>query len=317
MIDIRTHPWQNLQILTKICKQKLNNFKLIKIIIEIRINLWYNKNKKYNILEVTIMQRALENVLGGEYNVVINKELEELKPTGRMLLGEPCAVLYRTDENLGRPVEECEKEEKSCYIVFKPSYTSVACNKDFGAFRNKDSKVKLVSLNYLVDQLLEFNFSFLQLIEPESILFSTPEFDKIVKRYREQVKGADRQLYTKLTSIAINVYSDMKSGKITNPDTISNRLFLCYTLCNVCTNISNKVDHSYLKNTTYMSEYIAVKNEYTYSNNFNRLKGFIETMKVSRYNIPDMDKEQFKQDKFIRMTNILAPLVADIIGGEQ
>lgn len=238
------------------------------------------------------MQKAFERVLGGEYTIVIEEELSELKQSDRVLFGEPCAVLYRTDINLGRPADECDTEDKSCYIVFLPSKYSIVCNKDFGAFKSKDGSIKLVSLNYFIEKLLEFNFTFLQLVEDKAVIWETEEFHNIIEMFKDTISSKQNfevMRYSTLVSIAISIYNDIKTGKIKDENSCNNRLFLLYIVCEACVNIivTNKFS---LNNIFDKARYDRVKNQYTSNKDMSLLNNVINEIKTNKLNLEERDK---------------------------
>lgn len=261
------------------------------------------------------MQKAFERVLGGEYRVVIKEELSELKQSDKILVGEPCAVLYRTDINLGRPADECETDDKSCYIVLLPSKYSIICNKDFGAFKSKDNSIKLVSLNYFVEKLLEFNFTFLQLIEDKAIIWETDDFHNFIENYKVLINSDEYfkvMRYNTLTSIAISLYSDIKAGKIKDDNSCKNRLFMLYIICEACRNITITGEYS-LIDIFNESRYNEVKNRYSVNKDMSILKDTIEEVKNNVLNIQNKDKDNDKLRKLMLKYDIMHNLVLSII----
>lgn len=257
------------------------------------------------------MHNALERVLGGEYTIVIEEELKKLKQSNRLLLGEPCAVLYRTDTNLGRPVNECENEDKSCYIVFLPSKYGIICNKDFDAFKSEDGSVKLVSLSYFIEKLLEFNFTFLQLIEDKAVVWQSDTFHSIIEKYKENVEDNSylcELRYKTLVSIATSLYNDIKAGKIKNDKSCKNRLFMLYTVCEACNNIMLTSEYS-LNNIFNETVYNEIKSEYANSKDMNLLKENVEKIKNYGLNITNRDKDT---DRYHRI-QVKYILVYDVI----
>lgn len=263
------------------------------------------------------MQKAFERVLGREYRVVIEEELKKLKQSERLLVGEPCAVLHRTDINLGRPAEECEKEDKSCYIVFLPSKYSIVCNKDFESFTSKDGNIKLISLNYLLENLLEFNFTFLQLVEPKAIIWASSEFIDIIKNYNRTVELNTDLLtirYTKLANIAISIYGDIKSGKIKNEDACANRLFLLYIVSNCCKKLD--ILNSFELNSVFnIDEYSTIKYRYNTNKNLDIIKNTIEDIKKSGKLNENRDKAFERlcklQVKFVLIKDLVTKLLVN------
>lgn len=264
------------------------------------------------------MQKAFERVLGGEYTVVIEEELRELKQSDRLLFGGPCAVLHRTDTNLGRPINECETEDKSCYIVFLPSKYSIVCNKDFGSFKSKDGSIKLVSLNYFIENLLGFNFTFLQLIEHGNIIWATDKFNDIIESYRNAVdtdRGLRCMRYTTLTSIAISIYNDIKAGKIKDDNSRANRLFLLYLVCEACKQLNKSTSLS-LSNLYDDTVYGLIKNTYTKDNDLSIFNIIISKLKESELNIENRDKGHEKACKLELKYKLTRGLIKDILSTE-
>ena len=261
------------------------------------------------------MQKAFERVLGREYRVVIEEELKELKQSDRLLFGEPCAVLHRTDINLGRPAGECETEDKSCYIVFLPSKYSIVCNKDFGSFKSQDGSVKLVSLNYFMENLLGFNFTFLQLIEPKAIIWASDEFKELIEKYVDAVSEKQElqcMRYTTLVSIAMSVYEDIKVGKIKNEEARLNRLFLLYIVCEACKEMS-KSGSLYLSSLYNDTTYTLARNSYTKDSDLSIFNIIISELKDSKLNIDKRDKSYEKTCKLKLKYELLHDLVCNTL----
>ena len=187
--------------------------------------------------------QLINEILGSEYSVAIDKELDELKQSDRMLLGDIVAVVRRTDKTLGRPSEDCTETDNSGYIIFKPSKYSIICNKDFGAIRNKNSEWVLMSLNYFVTQLLEFNFTYLQVLKSIEVYYESKEFIRL-KTFIDSLLTYDNDAiklyYRKLTSLIIGVCEDLNKGKFKDEKAIRNRVFLVYAcICIIYRFVSN------------------------------------------------------------------------------
>lgn len=264
------------------------------------------------------MQKAFERVLGGEYEVVIEEELKELKQSDKLLVGEPCAILHRTDINLGRPASECETEDKSCYIVFLPSKYSIVCNKDFGSFKSKDGSIKLISLNYFIENLLGFNFTFLQLIEPKALVWASDDFKNLVKKYRNIVdtqKHLIRIKYSTLVYTATSIYNDIKSGKIKDDKSCKNRLFLLYIVCKACRQLA-ALGEIGLTNIADKTEYSEVKQQFNNNRDMSILKKFIEAAKVDKLYIETKVKSCDKEDKILYKYDIMQKTITNILNME-
>lgn len=253
------------------------------------------------------MQKALERILGGEYTVVIEEELEKLKQSDRELFGEACAVLYRTDANLNRPANECENEDKACYIVFLPSKESIVCNKDPGAIRSKDERVKLISLNTFLEGCLSFNFTYLQLLEEKATIWKSEAFDKIVKAFKETVDNSDvlKELrYETFVKMMLSMYSTIKAGKIKDEKSYNNRVFLLYIICSACKSIFKTGD----------CKLGGLFNEDEYSSvSIDTLKDEINAIKESSlYNV-EISKETYRVCKRHAKYNLTYELIKSII----
>ena len=77
--------------------------------------------------------------LGSEWKVAVNEELDKLKQSDRMLLGDVAAIFARSDNFIGRPEEDCNEENEAYYAIFYPSKTSIVCNKHIGLITNPGS----------------------------------------------------------------------------------------------------------------------------------------------------------------------------------
>lgn len=253
------------------------------------------------------MQKALERILGGEYTVVIEEELEKLKQSDRELFGEACAVLYRTDVNLNRPANECENEDKACYIVFLPSKESIVCNKDPGAIRSEDERVKLISLNTFLEGCLSFNFTYLQLLEEKATIWKSEAFDKIVKAFKETVdsNGVLKTLrFETFVKMMLSMYSTIKAGKIKDEKSYNNRVFLLYIICSACNSI--------IKTDDYKLEELFNEDEYRCTS-IDTLKDEINTIKESSlYNV-EISREVYRVCKRHAKYNITYDIIKKII----
>lgn len=261
------------------------------------------------------MQNAFERVLEGEYKVVIEEELGKLKSSDRMLVDGACAVLYRTDENLDRVNSECETEEKSCYIVLMPSKYSIICNKDLGALKSEDESLKIVSLNYFVEQLLQFNFTFLQLIEDDAIIYATKEFKKLITNYKDKIACDDylsSVRYTTFVSTAMSIYSDIKSGKIQNNNACENRLFLLYAVCEACNHIMNTGRYS-INHIVNLHTYDEIRSKYLNNKDMNILKENIEKIKHYSLNMENRDKDEIKFHRLQIKYQIMHAIIMGIL----
>lgn len=253
------------------------------------------------------MQKAFERVLGGEYTVVIEEELSELKQSDRVLFGEPCAVLYRTDASLNRPANECENEDKTCYIVFLPSKESIICNKDAGAIKSEDERVKLISLNTFLEGCLSFNFTYLQLLEEKATIWKSEAFDKIVKAFKETVDSNDvlkALRYETFVKMMLSMYSTIKAGKIKEEKSCKNRIFLLYIICSACKSI--------IKTGDYKLGELFNKDEYS-GTNIDTLKDEVNAIKErSLYNV-EISKETYRVCKRHAKYNLTYELIKSII----
>ena len=65
------------------------------------------------------MRKTVSNVLGSEYKVAIESEINKLKQSDQKLLGNLVAVVKRSDRYLGRPVEDCDAETEATFAISK------------------------------------------------------------------------------------------------------------------------------------------------------------------------------------------------------
>ena len=189
------------------------------------------------------MTKEVRNVLGREYLVMIDELISKLKYSDRMLLGDVVAIVKRSDAILGRPLEDCDASDESGYIVFAPTKYSILCNKEFGIFRYQNSLWRLVSLTYFVEQIVDFNFAYLTVLNSNNILYQTDEF----KRLREFINNklsvdnyAKKACYRRFVSMLIGIATDINSNKFKDENILRNRLFLVYTCVNICNKYMDK-----------------------------------------------------------------------------
>lgn len=174
------------------------------------------------------MRKELINSLGGEWEVAVNNETEKLKQSERILLGDIAGVFARSDSFLGRPEDDCNEENESFYAVFYPSKYSIVCNRDFGSFSNAGSKWKLMSLNEFMEQVLEFNFTYLQLLYNGASIYE----DVVIKQLRDFINCETREGYNKdrfirkQVSLMYGVLGDFNKGKFRDIPYIKDRVFL-------------------------------------------------------------------------------------------
>lgn len=174
------------------------------------------------------MRKELINSLGGEWEVAVNNEINKLKQSDKLLLGDVAAVFARSDSFLGRPEADCNEENEAFYAIFYPSKYSIVANKDFGSLANAGSKWKLMSLNEFIEQVLEFNFTYLQLLYNNSTIYESDD----VKNFRNKVNELIKDEYNynrfirKQVSLMYGVLSDFNNGKFRDVPYIKDRVFL-------------------------------------------------------------------------------------------
>lgn len=197
------------------------------------------------------MTNEIKVKLGSELSVAIEKELNELKKSDRMLLSDIVAVVKRSDALFGKPEEDCDDSKESIYAIFNPSRYSFACTKDFGARRNKNSNIVLMSFNYFIEQVLEFNFTYLTLLQSQTF-YQTVQFEKLgnllnVMIYEDYHKGGyehfrtdynvGKALYRKLVSLMLGVLGDVQKGKFKEPEQLEAREFLLFVVIQVASKL--------------------------------------------------------------------------------
>lgn len=174
------------------------------------------------------MHRELLITLGSEWRVAIDNELEKLKQSDRMLLGDVAAIFVRSDSFLGRPEEDCNEENETYLAVFYPSKYSIVCNKSFGTMANTGSKWKLMSLNEFIEQVFEFNFTYLQMLYNSSSIYETNDIKQLRNLVNSEVKSEynkDRFL-RKHISLMYGVLNDFNKGKFRDDAFCRDRVFL-------------------------------------------------------------------------------------------
>ena len=188
-----------------------------------------------------MQKEALKHSIGRDWRAALEPELQKLKPSDRKLLGEVAAVVVRSDKYLGRPAEDCDSEE--CYIIMYPSKESVVCNKDVGTLSNADSDYKIVSFNYFVEQVLEFNFTYLQMLYTDGIIYETEDFKHLRELVSNDIETNERErfrLACKMKSLLYGVYSGIIKHEDLEPEKMCNRMFLVLKAYQVISCISNE-----------------------------------------------------------------------------
>lgn len=174
------------------------------------------------------MNRESLKKLGSEWKVAINEELDKLKQSDRMLLGDVAAVFARSDNFIGRPEVDCNEENEAYYAIFYPSKTSIVCNKHIGLITNPGSKWKLMSLDEFTEQVFEFHFTYLQLLYNESAVYETDVIRDLRATLNQQVKleyDKDR-FQRKLISLIYGILTAFNKGKFRDEAFCRDRTFL-------------------------------------------------------------------------------------------
>lgn len=208
-----------------------------------------------------MQKEALKHSIGRDWRAALEPELQKLKPSDRALLGEVAAVVVRSDKYLGRPAEDCDSEE--CYFIMYPSKEGVVCSKDVGTLSNAGSENKIVSFNYFVEQVLEFNFTYLQMLYTDGIVYETGDFAHLRELINQTVETNEDErfrLSCKLKSVLWGVYSGIIKHTDLEPNKMCNRMFLVLKTYQVLRTVAN--EHRLVINDTLdIQAYIRMKND--------------------------------------------------------
>lgn len=261
------------------------------------------------------MRESLEILLGRGYDVVIRDELSKLKREQRILLGEHCAILHRTDHNLGRSTDECKYEDDKTYIIFCPSEIALVCGEDFGSFRNAGSKYTLITINHFVDMLLKFDFNTIQLLYTNSIIYSSDEFEKIQNEFKRVLTITYRkECRVVFSKMAFSVYDQLQyklwHRKSNDEHQLNNTAFLDYIACKAAKNLYNPCCHNPFENVFNIDEYSTILSELERAENSSETD--IASLKTL---IPTLDNDERVMNKELTYSLKLlkARLLRDII----
>lgn len=268
------------------------------------------------------MQKA-SAVLETKYRNDIEREIELLGENNKMLLGNIMAVIRRSDTLLGR-----EKESHSgdaYYVIFETSIYSIVSSKDISLTSSEGSKYKLMSLNYYIEQLTEFNFTFMQLAYVGDEIFVSDSYKNIINAYKEMFEQNDlcnKLAVQKIVSAAIGITRQINDGKFRDKNILRDRLFLANTLIeiamdNMGSNIFNidSIESGYCITDT-VSTYILIKDLGV------RLGRCIEEQERYLKIIPGKSNGmlihpvEYKKLKIINKTNLLKDLYKAVLNGE-
>ena len=256
------------------------------------------------------MHEMVKDVLGREYSVALENEINKLKQTERMLIGDIVAVVSRSDRFLGRPIEDCNTKNEADYVIFKPSKYSIICHKDISVIKNDSSNIKLVSLNYFVDQLLEFNFTFLQLILCDGIKYETKEFVKLRKSIIKIINENSENFYKKQLSLLCGVIGDLNKNKF-KEDVLKDRVFLVYTVL--------ELSRRFINNREIIPNHLPNDKEYNrIVSNYNQ--DIIKELNTKLSNLKDIeskmnfkDKHDYIVQKYMYKYEIMKDLVLEVL----
>ena len=191
------------------------------------------------------MRKEMKDILGSEYSVAIEKEINTLKPEDRLLCGDVLAVVKRSDSNMGRPIEDCNESNNITYVIMGPSKIGIITQKNIGAVRCESGKFVIMSINYFVEQLLEFNFTHLQILYCGEVLYATDDYWKIGSRISGTVHLRKNDTINKLVSMCHGVSSDIHKKGYKDKQ-LEDRMFLMFkalcTLDNLIKNHEWKLD---------------------------------------------------------------------------
>lgn len=169
------------------------------------------------------------NVLGSEYAESIEREIRKLKQSDQLLLGEVLAVIKRSDRNIGRPIEDCNTNNENTYVVFAPTKYSIVCHKDVNTIRNEGSDFIFISVNSFVEQLLEFNFTYLQILFGNQPIYLSDKFISIVNNIKDIIKQNENIVFHKAVCTIQGISKDIHKDKFKD-NVIRDRVFFLYSI---------------------------------------------------------------------------------------
>lgn len=267
------------------------------------------------------MTKSIEAVLGSEYTVAIENEINKVKQSERLLMGKLVAVVKRSDTSLGRPEEDCNQAEIANYAIFAPSIYSVICNKDFGTIRNDGSEWKLISLNSLLEQALDYHFTYLHILLSSEIIYESQEFKAVrtyVSNLLENNEKSKELCFSKMVSLLIGVTTNINKDKFKSNEASRDAVFLAYKVINICENFINnhtiKIDSS-----INMHEYKDLTNNCVIDNIVNNTVKQLIYSRVSKIidyetkNFTKTNKDETKVIKLMHKLNIMKPIISDVL----
>ena len=266
---------------------------------------------------LTKLDKTIE-LVESKYREDLREELKRLKPTDRILIGDILAICKRSDKILGRPKEDCNNEDESLYVIVSPSKESVIVGKDINNLAVSNGKFKFLSINYLIDQILEFNFTYIQIVLGAEEQVFKGYYGIIADLMREIGKKKDDNTYTKLiVSKAINtayaVLGDIGTGKIDGTK-ISSRLFFIYNALNLAeTYLEDKI-LSFCKSGTKFNSEVYTRYIKNYSqDSVGYIKSKIDNISKRVEEFPVVDKETAKLIKLQIKSKTLERLLSSVI----
>lgn len=270
------------------------------------------KKKQLSELEKTLQ------LIDVQYKDDVREEIERLRPTDRALIGNILAICKRSDRNLGRPEEDCKNSDESIYVVVSPSRESIITCKDLNNVAAKNGKFKFVSINYLIDQILEFNFTYIQIALGAELQVFNGYYSIMSSVMREIGKERNNDIYTKLIvnkaiGTAYSVLSDLEKGKF-NQEQCNNRLFFIYNAINLAETYMEDKILSFCKNGTKFNEDIYNKYIRNYSqDSVDYIKERLKVLEKSTEEFPVVDKETAKLIKLTIKSNILEQVAKEAL----
>lgn len=177
------------------------------------------------------MQRDMKEVLGGElldnneiFNIVDDFK-SKLNQSDKMLLGYALAIIKRNDTLLGRNVSG----NNTVYAILDNSEASRVIMQDLNPIGIPGTNIKVITLNYYISQLVELNFTYLQLLFVGDEQYTTEKYNK-AKLSALDVISKDNQLLDyfthKLYSMAFSINTDRVIGKFKDEEVLEARKFL-------------------------------------------------------------------------------------------
>ena len=232
---------------------------------------------------------SIKAELGKQLQDDINKTLDELNSFESSLINGVMAIVRRTDRALGLP----EGGNESIYVILKPSKLAILSGNSLDNILNKKTDYKLITFNKLVENVIEFNFTYLQLILASEVLFATDEYTGAIKDLKERMESRDalrNQFISRQVSMCYSILADIKNGKFEGKDEVAaSRKFLVYIGVKTALDFIGSYTRQ-IRIVKYTGEAYNVDSLYTLVNALNML--YTEHWQVTKDMIPKLKLEQ-------------------------